>query len=67
MPNESKVKLKYSLGRTLNLGNYESARIDIGMEGMAGNEKSEIERFWKAMKKWVDDKVEEELERFQNE
>jgi hypothetical protein len=66
MPNEPKVKLKYSLGKTINLGNYESARIDIGMEAMSTSEKKETERVWKAMKKWVDDKVEEELERFQN-
>jgi hypothetical protein len=67
MSNEPKVKLKYSLGKTLNLGNYESARIDIGMEAMCLAEKQETEKVFKGMKKWVEDKVEEALEEFSNE
>ncbi len=26
------MRIKYSLGKTINLGNFQSARIDIGME-----------------------------------
>ena len=28
------TKLKLTLGRTLNLGNYETARIDVGVEAV---------------------------------
>jgi hypothetical protein len=27
-----KIRVKYSLGKTINLGNYQSARIDVGVE-----------------------------------
>jgi hypothetical protein len=32
------TKIKVSIGRTINLGNYESARIDIGAEADIGDE-----------------------------
>lgn len=27
-----KIRLKYAIGKTINLGNYQSARVDIGIE-----------------------------------
>lgn len=59
MMENAKVKLKYGSGKTINLGNYESARVDCGIEVMCDNSRTEIEKVWKRIKRFVDDKLEE--------
>jgi len=39
------TKIKVSIGRTINLGNYESARIDIGLEAEASGDIESIDEF----------------------
>jgi len=58
-----KIKLKYSFGKTINAGNYESFRVDAGAEWFCENKKVDVDRTFAAMKKFVDGKVREgELE-----
>ena len=47
-------KNKINKGVTLNLGDYQSYRIDIGMET--------DEEDYKKVKKWVEDKLDKEID-----
>ena len=60
-----KIKVKYASGKTINLGNYESARVDIGVEFMCDNNKAAVEEMYVKMKKFVDDKVTEGVAEWQ--
>lgn len=57
----SKVTIKVSRGETINLGNFESARIDISIEASC-DEKS-IEEKHEELQNWVYDKINQERER----
>ena len=52
------TKVYYSCGRTLNMGNYESARFDFGLELDCKEE--EVEEKMKEAEKFVAAKVKEE-------
>ena len=54
-----KAKVKYGAGRTFNLGNYESAKVDVGIELICDSEEDLDDQFEKA-KEWVDGKIAEE-------
>ena len=49
------AKVSYSKGRTVNLGNFESTRIDISIELEC--QESEIDATYERCHKWVDNKV----------
>ena len=58
-----KIKLKYSFGKTISVGNFEFIRVDVGAEWFCENKKADVDRTFAAMKKFVDGKVREgELE-----
>ncbi|MFA5408825.1 MAG: hypothetical protein WC277_06225 [Bacilli bacterium] len=46
-----KAKVSYGLGRTINTGNYENAKIDIHVEFMC--EEDEVEQTYERAKKFV--------------
>jgi len=53
------MKVRYDLSRTVNLGNYESAKIGIGIETDVPDGSTLDETFaW--IRAWVNDKVAEE-------
>lgn len=52
------LRLKYQKGRTINLGNFESVRVDIGIEAdiAEGLQDKQFEQ----LKAWVESKLAEE-------
>ena len=52
------MKVTYSKGRTVNLGNFESLRVDIGIE-LECQDGEEDETF-KRLKAWIDAKLAKE-------
>lgn len=52
-----KAKVSYGLGRTINTGNYENAKIDIHVEFMC--EEDEVEQTYERAKKFVRQRVKE--------
>lgn len=55
------VKVKYSTGRTLNMGNFESVRIDVGLEMVVKDDSTVVEETYESIKKFVDGRVEAEV------
>jgi len=55
----SMVRLKYSRGMTVNLGNFESLRIDIGIEMECAQ--SEVPATYDRMRQWVDRNLDAQL------
>ena len=53
------MKVSYGLMRTINLGNYENVKIDIAIE--AECEKGDLEKAYKSVKRFVNEKIEEEM------
>jgi len=55
------MRITYTKGRTVNLGNFESSRVDIGitLDCDDGDENPTLER----MKAWVDSKLAKETAR----
>jgi hypothetical protein len=53
-----KAKVKYSLGRTINTGNYENAKVEIGLELEC--EETDVKQAYAKVKKFVDARVKEE-------
>lgn len=54
-----KAKVSYGLGRTINTGNYENAKIDVHVEFMC--EEDEVEQTYERAKKFVRQRVKEEV------
>ena len=54
-----KAKVSYGLGRTINTGNFENAKIDIHVEFMC--EEDEVEQTYERAKKFVRQRVKEEV------
>lgn len=52
------AKIKYSLGRTINTGNYENVKIEVGVEFMCDD--SEVGEIFDKAKKWVRSKIKTE-------
>ena len=59
------MKISVSVGRTVNMGNYESARIDVGME--MDCEPKNRAKTYQEMKCWCDEQVAVEMELLMNE
>jgi len=53
------VKVRYALGLTVNLGNYESAKVEVEHEVEVGESETRAEAY-ERVKEWVQNKVEEE-------
>jgi len=57
------VKVKVSKGLTINMGNYESLRLDVGVEiDAASSNKREIENVYERASEFVRDKLQEEVD-----
>jgi hypothetical protein len=50
-------RIKVSVGRTINLGNFESLRIDVGME--ADTLTRDANQTFNSMTTWIDEKLNE--------
>ena len=57
-----KVNISYGLSRTLNMGDFESTKLHVGvsMEVEDKVSKDEVEKVYKRIKSFVDEKIEEE-------
>jgi hypothetical protein len=49
------IRIKYSLGKTINLGNFQSARVDIGAE--VDTEQEHLQEDLTNMKSFVRDEL----------
>ena len=54
-------KITYSKGRTVNLGNFESQRVDIGIE--IDCEEGKEDRTFDILKTWVEGRLKQETTR----
>lgn len=54
------MKISVSIGRTINMGNYESARIDVSTEMECVV--ADMDATYAKAKAWCDERVTEELE-----
>ena len=54
----SKIKLKVEVGTTINMGNYESAKVGVGIERMC--EEGDEDLTYKEMLEWANEKLDEE-------
>jgi len=57
---EDKAKVKYAYGMTVNLGDYNSARAEVGIELLADNTPEAINEAYEKATKWVNEKMDEE-------
>lgn len=58
------AKVEVSLGLTLNLGNFESARLSVGV--VVPCYKEEVDGAYEWAKKWVTDRTQKEVESIRN-
>ena len=56
------MKISYNKGRTINLGNFESTRVDVGIEVDAGdgNDFIDADDMFEKCKRWVESKLAKE-------
>ena len=57
-----KVKVSYSTAQTINLGNYESVKVQVGLEMEC--EEEDINVTYKRVKNFVDKKIEKETKKW---
>jgi hypothetical protein len=57
------MKVRYALQRTINLGNFENIKIDIGIETEC--EEDSVGKTFNKIKKFVTNRIEEEMEEWQ--
>lgn len=56
-----KGRIKYSLGRTINTGNYENAKIEVGIElDIQSVDEKSLDDWYEKAKRWVNKRVKEE-------
>jgi len=61
------ARVKYNKGRTINIGNFESIRVDVGIElEMAASDGREIDATFDRLKAWVDKRIATEVARSSN-
>ena len=53
----SKAVVEYSLTRTLNMGNYESTKIQVGLSLECESTREEVERTFEKAKRFVEEKM----------
>jgi hypothetical protein len=58
-----KARVSYSTTRTINLGNYESVKVQAGLEVQCDT--LDKEETYNEIKEWVDGKIEEETYKWQ--
>jgi hypothetical protein len=56
-----KGRIKYGLGRTINMGNYENAKIEVGLElDVETADRDALDGWFEKARKWVNNKVKQE-------
>ena len=56
-----KAKIRYGLSRTINLGSYESAKVDVALELVCDqDDEASLDTSFEKAKDWVDAKIKEE-------
>ena len=60
-PNGMTAHVRYAHGVTLNMGNYESARIDVEVTLPCGATSAAIAKTYDYAKKWVTGRIEAEV------
>ena len=65
MENDS-TKVNVTLGYTLNLGNFQSLRLDLGVTDSAKNEET-VDQAFERVYKFVEDKLTEKIKEAQEE
>jgi len=58
---EDMAKVKYAIGLTVSLGNYQSARVDVGIE-LPAKHATEIDESYEKAKDFCNDKLVEEMQ-----
>ena len=53
----NKARVEYSISRTLNLGDFESVKIQVGLSLECGASKEDVELAFSRAKRFVDAKV----------
>ncbi len=56
------TRLKYNIGATINLGNFQSARVDIGMEIDTHENGECAEADMENMEAWCDEELKKKVE-----
>jgi len=56
----NKAKIDYTMGRTLNLGDFESVKIQVGLSLECEADRKEIEQAFLRAKRFVDSKLAEQ-------
>lgn len=57
--NANLCKVTYKLGMTINIGNYESVRCDVGVEIPCADD--QVDEAYTLIQEWVDDKLAEQV------
>ena len=52
------MKIKYNMGKTINMGNFENVKLDFGVEMMC--EEKDMDKKWVEAEEFVQQKIEEE-------
>ena len=58
-----KNRVSYSITRTINLGNYESVKVQAGLETQCDS--ADRDKVYNGIKEWVDKKIDEETHKWQ--
>lgn len=61
--NDLLARIRYSEGATLNVGNYESRRVDIGIELPCRRAKDSMDNVYEWCRQWVRRRLQEEAEK----
>ena len=59
-----KARVSYSITRTINLGNYESVKVQVGLETQCDS--AHKDETYNQIKDWVDGQIEEETNGWRN-
>lgn len=62
---KGEVKVRYGAGRTLNLGNYESAKFEVSVEFTCPNTEDDLFETYHLAKNFVDDRIAENTKQVQ--
>ena len=60
-----KSTVQYTVSRTLNLGEFESVKVQIGLAVEVEGGKTKVDKAYTEIKRWVDEKLEEEVCKWQ--
>jgi len=59
------ARVSYSVTKTINLGNYESVKVQAGLEVQCDRTDEALDATWEQTKEWVDARIREETLKWQ--